>query len=231
MFDAAPVAFVFEFAYTDGEGTAPSQVGRLPRPRLPSCAQTRLSHCETANCLRDKMKKILVIGCPGSGKSTFARGLNSITGIPLYYLDMLWHQPDGTNLAREAFDAALVEILAEDRWIVDGNYPRTLPMRLAKCDTVFLFDIPVAECLTGAEKRIGMPRADMPWVEETFSDEFRRYIQDFPTEQFPGIYRALHECPQIDKVIFRSRTEADAYLHALPRAECADNGKNLICIP
>ena len=96
------------------------------------------------------MLKIIIIGSPGSGKSTFARKLSSAAGIPLYYLDMLWHKPDGTNISRETFDANLNEIIQKDTWIIDGNYQRTLETRLKECDTVFLLDFPVQN--PGSEK-------------------------------------------------------------------------------
>ena len=54
------------------------------------------------------MKKIIIIGCPGSGKSTFARKLSDITNIPLYHLDMIWHKPDKTTLTKEEFDEQLM---------------------------------------------------------------------------------------------------------------------------
>ena len=63
-------------------------------------------------------QKAIVIGCPGGGKSTFAQRLRDLTGLPLYYLDMLWHRPDGTNVSREEFDAGLGRILREDMpWV------------------------------------------------------------------------------------------------------------------
>ena len=60
------------------------------------------------------MKRVLVIGCPGAGKSTFARKLRDLTGLPLYYLDMIWHRPDGTNVSREYFDNKLTSIIKTD---------------------------------------------------------------------------------------------------------------------
>ncbi len=65
------------------------------------------------------MFKVIVIGSPGAGKSTFARKLRDLTGLPLYYLDMLWHRPDQTNISREAFDERLGEMLKTDKWIID----------------------------------------------------------------------------------------------------------------
>ena len=76
------------------------------------------------------MQKVLVIGCPGGGKSTFARALRDSTGLPLYYLDRIWHRPDGSNISRQAFDAQLEHILHQSRWIIDGNYQRTSALRL-----------------------------------------------------------------------------------------------------
>lgn len=68
------------------------------------------------------MKKVIVIGCPGSGKTTFAEKLRNKTGLSLYYLDAIWHKPDKTHIERAEFDEKLMEILQTDKWIIDGNY-------------------------------------------------------------------------------------------------------------
>ena len=57
------------------------------------------------------MRKVIVIGCPGAGKSTFARKLRNATNLPLYYLDMLWHKPEQTNISEEEFNTRLNEIV------------------------------------------------------------------------------------------------------------------------
>ena len=162
------------------------------------------------------MKKVIVIGCPGGGKSTFARKLSAKTGLPLCYLDMIWHLPDRTTLSREEFAARLEQITARHEWIIDGNYLHTMPLRLSRCDTVFFFDLPVGVCLAGAEERIGKQRADMPWTENSLDDEFRQWIIDFPTQQLPVINALLSEYKQKVKiVVFHTREEADAFLSRL----------------
>ena len=159
------------------------------------------------------MKRVIVIGSPGAGKSTFARDLRDRTGLPLYHLDNIWHKPDRTTISREEFDERLIAILAKDSWIIDGNYSRTLELRLQYCDTVFLLDYPLEVCLAGVNDRIGTVRDDIPWIEHEFDEEFRQFIVEFPETRLPGIYRLLHRYEQGREIhIFRSRVEADEYL-------------------
>ena len=162
------------------------------------------------------MQKILVIGCSGAGKSTFARRLRDRTGLPLYYLDRLWHKPDRTNVTQEAFDRGLAQWLALPAWILDGNYSRTLPQQLEACDTVFFLDFPLEVCLAGVENRRGVQRPDMPWVEEELNAEFLQYILDFGRDQLPIVTALLERYRGRRKIItFHSRAEADNYLNAL----------------
>lgn len=159
------------------------------------------------------MLKIIIIGSPGSGKSTFARKLRDITNLPLYYLDMLWHKKDRTNISREEFDEKLEKILKKDKWIIDGNYQRTIETRLKECDTVFLMDYPLEVCLSGAEERVGKKREDLPWIEEKVDEEFKQIIVDFSKNKLPQIYKLLEKYQQNKNiVIFKSREEAEGYI-------------------
>lgn len=163
--------------------------------------------------MNKKFRKILIIGCPGSGKSTFARKLRDVTGLPLYYLDMIWHKPDQSTISTLEFDRQLKEILMKDCWIIDGNYSRTLAVRLQHCDTVFFLDFPVELCLSGAASRIGKTREDLPWHETELDPEFRQYILDFPKENLPEIYDLLEKYgKEKDIFIFKSREESETYL-------------------
>ena len=159
------------------------------------------------------MKRIIVIGSPGAGKSTFARKLKEKTGIPLYYLDMIFHNPDKTTATREEFDSKLQTILQKEEWIIDGNYQRTLPLRFEACTDVFFLDYPLDQCMEGAASRVGKPRGDLPWIEQEFDPEFRQYILDFPKDQLPPIYELIEKYKDSRNItIFRSREEANEWL-------------------
>ena len=161
------------------------------------------------------MKKIIVIGCPGSGKTTFAKKLHNKFGIPLFHLDAIWHKPDKTHISRESFDSHLSEILALDEWIIDGNYQRTLEKRLNVCDTVFLFDLPVEVCLDGAVSRLGKKRCDMPWIDTELDPRLKREIEEFPSKNLPAIYSILDRYKDKKIVVFKSREQADDFLYSL----------------
>ena len=157
--------------------------------------------------------RIIIVGCPGSGKSTFARKLRDLTGLPLYYLDLLFHNPDRTTVSRNVFDARLREILERPEWIIDGNYQRTLPLRFEACTDVFFFDLPNEACLEGAGARVGQVREDLPWVESEFDADFRQYILDFRKDQAPLIYDLIEQYRDRRSItVFHSREEADAWL-------------------
>lgn len=159
------------------------------------------------------MKKVIVIGCPGSGKTTFAEKLQKKTGLPLYYLDAIWHKPDRTHISREEFDTRINEIFAEDEWIIDGNYSRTIEARLKECDTVFLFDLPTEICLQGASERLGKGRYDMPWIDTELDPTLRQKIETFAGKKLTFIYNLLDKYRRNREiVVFKSREEADDYL-------------------
>ena len=158
------------------------------------------------------MKKIIVIGCSGSGKTTFAEKLRDKIGIELFYLDAIWHRPDRTHISREEYDARLSKILALDSWIIDGNYSRTIETRMAACDTVFFFDLPVEVCLEGAISRLGKARYDMPWIDTELDPKLKRDIEEFPSKNLPAIYALLDKYSDKNITVFKSREEADEFL-------------------
>lgn len=160
------------------------------------------------------MKKMIVIGCPGSGKTTFAEKLSKRTGLPLFYLDAIWHKPDRTHISREEYDERLSEILDLKEWIIDGNYSRTVEVRMQMCDTIFLFDLPTEICIQGATDRLGKARYDVPWIDTELDPRLKEEIENFPEKILPHIYELLDKYKENKQVvIFKSREQADDYLN------------------
>ena len=158
------------------------------------------------------MKKVIVIGCPGSGKTTFAEKLHKRMGLPLFHLDAIWHKPDRTHISREEYDERLAEILELEEWIIDGNYSRTLEVRMQACDTIFLFDLPTEVCIQGATDRLGKARYDVPWIDTELDPQFKKEIEEFPEKTLPRIYELLEKYKENRQVlIFKSSMQADEY--------------------
>lgn len=134
------------------------------------------------------MKKVIVIGSSGAGKSVFSQKLSKIKQIPLYHIDKLYHKKDGTHISKEGLECKLREIFKNNSWIIDGNYQKTLEMRVKECDTIFLLDFPTEVCLEGAKSRIGKKREDLPWVEEKLDENFEQCIINFAKEKYRSIY-------------------------------------------
>ena len=129
--------------------------------------------------------RILILGCPGSGKSRFARQLARHTALPLIHLDKLYWRPGWIEADKETWVADLTRSIDEPRWVMDGNYLGTLPIRLARADTVIILDPSHWRCLWRVLARtvryLGQTREDMaPGCPERFDWQFVKYLWNFP---------------------------------------------------
>ena len=111
------------------------------------------------------MKRIMIIGCGGSGKSTLAQQLGQKLGLPVIHLDKLFWTPGWVSIPKEEFDRVHADAVSKEKWIIDGNFDRTIPVRLKRCDTVIYLDFSRFACLMGVLKRVlttyGKVRPDM----------------------------------------------------------------------
>lgn len=156
------------------------------------------------------MERILIIGCAGAGKTTLSRQLGQKLDLPRIHLDSIYWSPGNwEHLDRAAFDAALNVELAKPRWIMEGNYDRTLPLRLESCDTVFWLDYSRWVCMCRWLKRMttnwNTVRPDMaPGCLERFEWDFAKFIWTFNQEHRDKYEHLFANCP--DKKLYRFRS-------------------------
>ena len=122
------------------------------------------------------MKKIIVIGPGGSGKSYFSKELSEILNIPVFHLDNIFWNKNKTHISKEEFDVRLNEILNEESYIIDGDYSRTYEIRMKNSDTIFFFNFSLDDSLNGASSRVGTYRTDCPFIENEFDPEFKEFL-------------------------------------------------------
>ena len=163
------------------------------------------------------MKKIIVIGCPGSGKSTFSRALHKLTGLPLYHLDLMYWNEDKTIVNKEVFLDRLNNALNLDEWIIDGNYSSSMEMRIKKCDTIVFLDYPLEVCLEGVKNRKNQKRSDMPWIENEIDQEFIKYIERYNLDVRPNVLELLNKYSDKNIYIFKNRNESNEFLNVFNR--------------
>ena len=154
----------------------------------------------------------MIIGCPGSGKSTFSKKLHQITELPLYHLDMMYWNADKTTVDKVVFKERLFNTIQLDKWIIDGNYVSTMELRLQACDTVIFLDYPLDVCLEGIKERKGKERTDIPWVENEDDIEFIEFVKNFNFQSRPKIIELLEKYSYKTIHIFKTRKDANYFL-------------------
>lgn len=159
------------------------------------------------------MQKVIVIGCPGSGKSTFSKSLHDATGLPLHHLDRMYWNADGTIVPKETFMRRLHRALEGNSWIIDGNYGSTMELRMQTCDTIFFLDYPPDVCMDGIRSRKGQARSDMPCkTPEDDDPEFTEFVRGYNSIHRPAVMELLRRYAHKRIIIFKDRDEASKFL-------------------
>ena len=155
------------------------------------------------------MNKILVLGCPCSGKSTLSTKIKELTNYPLYHMDILFWRENWTHVSEKELMIELEKIVKQDKWIIDGHYSKTLEYRFQKCDMVIILDIPLKTCLNSEKKRRGKKRNDLPsYLMESYDPEFIQYIKDFRKNNMPQLKELIKKYEDKKVYIFKSRKSA-----------------------
>lgn len=163
------------------------------------------------------MERILIIGPCGSGKSTLARKLADQLKLPTVHLDQLFWRENWQAVSQEEFDRLLEEKLRLPKWIMDGNFHRTLEHRIQYCDTIIYLDYSTVQCLYGVIKRVithyGKTREDMgPSCPERFDWEFVKYVWSFNKRYRKQIYKMLNGLTMVNIYHFKNRKSLKKFL-------------------
>lgn len=166
------------------------------------------------------MKRIVIIGCGGAGKSTLARQLGEKLNIPVVHLDKLFWKPGWVEMSEEEFDILHDQEISRDRWIIDGNFNRTMPQRIARCDTVIYLDFSRLACLAGVAKRVlttyGTVRPDMgEGCPERLDLDFLKWVWNYNKNKRQKNYQLLHEATHAQVIVLKNRRQVKAFLNAL----------------
>ncbi|CAG0964925.1 hypothetical protein MYXO_00975 [Myxococcaceae bacterium] len=168
------------------------------------------------------MKRVLVIGSGGAGKSTFSARLGARLGLPVVHLDAHFWKAGWVQPTPEEFAETVTSLTAREEWIIDGNYSATLDIRLAACDAVVFMDMPRFLCLWRIVLRRlrfhGKTRPDMSeGCNEQLRWEFIRYVWSYPSTRRPLILARLSALGDEKTVIvLRSGRQVEAFLAGLP---------------
>lgn len=170
-----------------------------------------------------KYSKVCLFGCPGSGKSTLGKSLSSIMNIKVYHLDNIYWLPNWVNISREEFNRKLGELLALDQYIIEGNYNRTLQLRLDECDLAIYLDFNRYACLTSVIKRYfqyrNKTRDDItPGCDEALDKQFISYVWNFNKNHRKDYYSKLENMNK-PYVILKSRREVKRFLKELNKTK------------
>lgn len=157
-----------------------------------------------------------MVGCPGLGKSTLAKKLSKEYDLPLVHLDSIYWRKNWTNISNEEFDKTLEEKMAEDRWVIDGNFDRTIIKRIEKSDTIIYLDYPRMTCVMGVIKRLiknrGRVRSDMGEnCYEKFDLEFIKFIWGFNKSNRDKYYKLLEEEKNKNIYILKNRKDINRF--------------------
>ena len=158
----------------------------------------------------------MIIGSPGAGKSTLSKALARRTGLPVHHLDQLYWRPGWVEPGKAEWAEEVARVSAGPRWIIEGNYGGTMPLRLSRADTVIDLDLPAWLCVARVLRRAiaswGKVRPDMaPGCPERLDWEFISYTASFPRRGrrrieenmrgFQGRYIRLRSQREIDRFV------------------------------
>jgi adenylate kinase family enzyme len=167
------------------------------------------------------MERIAIVGCGGSGKTHLARQLAQQLDLPLTHLDAVYYDENWETLPKEEFAMLQKGLVAEPRWIIEGNYAGTLPVRLEAADAVIVMDLPARTCLLGILQRRLRHRGGQhkaTGVYDRINWSFIRYVIGYRKSMLPRVHQLIAEhAPTAQIVVLQNRRAAQQFLDGASR--------------
>ena len=166
------------------------------------------------------MKRVIVIGSGGSGKSTFSRELGEITRLPVVHLDKLHWHPNWVGTPTVEWEQIVRREIEKPEWIMDGNFGGTRQIRMQAADTIIMLDLPRWVCMYRILKRSivyrNKTRPDMgEGCTERFDWEFITWVWNYRKDSRKRAFRELDSQKGKNIIILKSRTEVAQFLERM----------------
>ncbi len=164
------------------------------------------------------MKRVLILGCCGAGKSTFSRELARYTHLPIIHLDQHYFDPNWKEKNKSTWNQIVANLAQQEEWIMDGNYASSLNLRLPRADTIVYLDNGTISNIYRVIKRIikyhGQERPDAAsGCKERFDLEFLHYVLVFNWVRKPGIINTIYQYEaQKEIAVLRNNKEREDWL-------------------
>lgn len=158
----------------------------------------------------DNIKKVAIVGAPGSGKTTLSHDLEKIYNLPVFNIDTIYQLPNWVMRDPKERDAMIIEEANKEEWIIDGTFIDTLEYRVNLADVVFFLDYSTMTFLKGIFKRLitnyGKEKPDMPGCKERFDISFIFYVLTYNIRRRKHVVKVLNKYPSKLK-IFKKQSE------------------------
>ena len=160
--------------------------------------------------------RISIIGGSGSGKSTLATILSKELNIPAVHLDAINYKANWVEIDNKERENIIRVKSSEEKWIIDGNYKKTLKERLDKSDLVIWLDYSSFAHLKGFLKRLikysNKEKPELPGCKERFSFTFLKYVITYNKTKRPEMLKLVNNIPNEKLLIFKKQKDLNKWI-------------------